>query len=181
MEEVSHTIRQRFIHIKCMARMNGRTNGKTTTSPIDQVTLTAGQEVCDYSEAGWWALYCPSPTMIVFAWNCRGVGQSTTVRILRNYVVSHRLEVIFHSAVKCDNVGNITKLMQTLGFHWMQFIPTSSKSGGLVLSLKADLDVQILVANNHLINCIVQNAQSETIWQFTHIYRPPTWMGINAF
>lgn len=55
-------------------------------------------------------LHCPPIPMICLFWNCRGLGQISTVQALREFCHSHRPTILFLSEVKCsqfDRVKNI--------------------------------------------------------------------------
>lgn len=47
--------------------------------------------------------------MTGIVWNCRGIGQPSTIRSLRGYANSHILDFIFLLEVKCNNAGKILK------------------------------------------------------------------------
>lgn len=111
--------------------------------------------------------------MIAFVWNCRGIGQPKAVRILRNYLVSHRPDVVFLSAVKCTSEEKIKKIFSPLGFLTFEFVPAIGASGGLLLCWKSQITVRILMSNANLINCLILNDPPDTPWQFTVVYGPP--------
>lgn len=110
--------------------------------------------------------------MIVLLWNCHGIGHSSTVRSLRNYAVSHRLDVVFLSEVKIMHVDRIEKIVKILGFASFEFVPAQGRAGGLLLAWNSSMNIQIILANESVINCLICNTSEECPWQFTSIYGP---------
>lgn len=64
--------------------------------------------------------------------------------------------------------------MQSLGFPNLEFVPSVGRAGGILLSWKHGVDIQVITANTNLIHCIVQNQPMKTPWHLTLIYGPPT-------
>lgn len=96
--------------------------------------------------------------MIALIWNCRGIGQPSAVRVLRNYVISHRPLLLFLSKVKCMNFDIISNIIVSLGFSKFEFVPAIGKSGGLLLAWKDCVDLSVIVAKDNFINCIIHNS-----------------------
>lgn len=119
--------------------------------------------------------------MIALFWNCWGMGQPSAVRILRNYVISHRPSVIFLSEVKNSNIDIVGRLMGSLGFDNFEFVPARGRSGGLLFGWKVNLNISILLSTESFVNCIIHNHPAETPWQLTTIYAPPTPVGRHQF
>lgn len=118
--------------------------------------------------------------MIALIWNCRGVGHPSAVRVLRNYVISHRPSILFLSEVKCTNVDLVNRLMISLGFCHFEFVPARGRSGGLLLGWKDCISLSILLSNDNFINCLIHNAPSESTWQLTAVYALPSPVGRNV-
>lgn len=119
--------------------------------------------------------------MTAFVWNCRGVGQPSAVRILRNFVVSHRPSIIFLSEVKSTNIDFVNRIMLSLGFKNLEFIPATGRSGGLLLGWIDCIDITVLLTNDNYINCLVLDRTDNQHWQLTTIYAPPTPVGRIVF
>lgn len=105
--------------------------------------------------------------MIAFVWNCRGLGHPSTVKILRNYTISHRPDVMFLSKVNCNCNVKVENIMKSLGFMNVEFVPTVGSSRGLLLSWKDHVKIKILLENNNINNCLVLNKPSKTPWKLT--------------
>lgn len=54
--------------------------------------------------------------MIFFAWNYRGIGQSTTIQSLQEYNRSHQPAVMFLSEIKSYKTDYVNSLATILGF-----------------------------------------------------------------
>lgn len=115
----------------------------------------------------WRALFCPTLSYVAFVWNCRGLGHPSTVKILRNYTISHRPDVMFLSKVNCNCNVKVENIMKSLGFMNVEFVPTVGSSRGLLLSWKDHVKIKILLENNNINNCLVLNKPSKTPWKLT--------------
>lgn len=74
--------------------------------------------------------------MIALIWNCGGLGHSTTVRTLRETIISHRPVIVFLSEVKISDPSKTHSISTTLGFSNSYLVPSRGKSGGLLLLLE---------------------------------------------
>lgn len=97
-----------------------------------------------------------------------------TVRSLRDYIVSHRSNVVFLSEIKCSKFDKIQKNFYALGFIGFEFVLAISSIGGLMLAWNKSVDLFVVLTNDHVINCMVLNDPEDCIWQFIAIYEPPT-------
>lgn len=113
--------------------------------------------------------------MIFLLWNYRGLGRPATIRSLREYSLSNRPDVIFLSETKLSDEKRVTTVASILGFTKFHFLPSTGKSGGLLLLWKDNIDINVVVANEFLLNCIFLNDDRVTgePWQFTFVYGPP--------
>lgn len=77
-------------------------------------------------------------------WNCRGLGQTSTVQALREFCNSHRHNILFMSKVKISNFDRIRNIASYLDFHEVFLVPSRGSSGGIALMWKDCLDIQIV-------------------------------------
>lgn len=71
--------------------------------------------------------------MIGIAWNCRGIGHPSTIRILKGYIKAHIPSFVFLSESMCTQVGKVEKMTKNLGFHHFELVPTRGRDGDLLL------------------------------------------------
>lgn len=67
--------------------------------------------------------------MIVFFWNCQGLGQVSTVRTFREYCNSHRPVLVFLSEVKVDNLSVIQDVTNSLKMENSSWFPQGEDRG----------------------------------------------------
>lgn len=111
--------------------------------------------------------------MIGIAWNCRGIGQPSTVRSLKLLIKKHRPDFVFLSEVKCNRFDMAEKLVHCIGFQNFEFVPSRGKSGGLLLIWRQCIKIQVIVAHDNYINSLVFDELFEEPWQMTTVYGPP--------
>ncbi|PNT74307.1 hypothetical protein BRADI_1g12314v3, partial [Brachypodium distachyon] len=70
--------------------------------------------------------------MIVFAWNCRGLGQSRTVQELVRLVRTHCPNIVFLSETR-QNKSYVESICRRLGFQNCLPFSIKGKGGGLAL------------------------------------------------
>lgn len=100
--------------------------------------------------------------MIILAWNCRGISQSTTIQSLREYNLSHRPDVLFLSEIKSSRNVYIMSIVSALGFHNFYLVLVVGCSGGLLLLWKEEFDIHIIAGSTCLINCLVSDPKIST-------------------
>lgn len=111
--------------------------------------------------------------MIGVAWNCCGLGQSTTAWSLRELVSSHRPDLVFLSEVKLQHVSRIKRIVQKIGFPSFELVPTINKVGSLLLMWKGNLNVIVVVKSESFINAMVNDDIFLNPWMLTLVYCPP--------
>lgn len=96
-------------------------------------------------------------------------------------MISHRPEVLFLSEVKSDSEDKIRGLVTSLGFQHMEFIPSVGRAGGLLLTWKAAVTIQIICSNQNVITCMFPQSASLDCWHLSFIYVPPSPVGRSEF
>lgn len=124
---------------------------ETSTVVADDTCCSGGLE-----NAGVAGFVLSHPPMILFAWNFRGIGYPLAIQILRNLFISQLPEVMFLSEVKCAKEDKVCGLVKFLGFSDLEFVPATGHSGGLLFCWKSNTHIQIVFANNNIINSIIQ-------------------------
>lgn len=123
----------------------------------------------------WRALTCPTLSMIVLVWNCRGLGRSTAIRSLIELIHSHRPVVLFLSETKIKKIDVAIEAGEKLGYTSMHCVLAVGRSGGLLLLWKDPIKIDIIIDTSNMINCMVLNDGTSTHlpWQCTFVYGPP--------
>ncbi|KAL5716738.1 hypothetical protein ACHQM5_009865 [Ranunculus cassubicifolius] len=87
---------------------------------------------------------------MMLIWNCRGMVSSLTVQSLKGLIRVHCPDVIclMESKAKEKRVERVRKLIKYGGYY---MIPTTGRSGGLVLFRKEGIDLEILAGDNNII------------------------------
>lgn len=112
--------------------------------------------------------------MIAIVWNCRGLGNASTVWNLRDLIISHKPNVIFLSKIKCRSTIRLCNFVHKFSFCNMELVPAKGYAGGLMLFWTDVVDISVTFANDNMINCSVINDPLGKLWQFTAVYGPPT-------
>lgn len=112
--------------------------------------------------------------MIAIIWNCRGFGQPATRRSMRNYIVSHRPDLIFISEIKCNQPDIIQNFLISNGFCNCEFRKPQGHAGGLIMAWRNSIDFQPTVTTDSVISGLIMNDPLDTPWQFTAVYGPST-------
>lgn len=112
--------------------------------------------------------------MLALTWNCRGIDHPSTVRILKDYIKSYKPNVIFLSELKLSNLDKIHAVVKAVGFSNMKCVPARGQAGGLLLIWDSVVNIQVVLANDFVIDCMVIDESMDTPWQFTAVYGPPS-------
>ncbi|KAL0449729.1 UNVERIFIED_CONTAM: hypothetical protein Slati_1529300 [Sesamum latifolium] len=110
----------------------------------------------------------PPRTMIVLAWNCRGLGTFATVRKLGDTLRQHRPAMMFLSETKCGH-RRFELVKQKLGLFGV-CVPARGNSGGLALLWQQDVRVQLRSFSCFHIDVEVLSAENIAGWRCTGFY-----------
>lgn len=105
--------------------------------------------------------------MIYFVWNCRGIGQTSTVDALQEQIHKNKPS---KTKVKGNGIDNICR---SLGYQRGFFVGAIGQSGGLSLWWKDPLTIQILSASINAIDTCVLDSSTGTKVRISWFYAPP--------
>lgn len=120
-------------------------------------------ESCDAGSPG---------TMSLIAWNCRGLGNHTTVQVLLDLVQRKKPRVLF----LCEMfVGRhrIEHVRKHLGFAYCFAVDSVGRRGGLALLWKRDVEVVIQECSLNHIDAMVRWDVGSIWWRCTGYYGFP--------
>lgn len=109
--------------------------------------------------------------MTILSWNCRGLGNPQTVRVLLDLVQSNKPMIIF----LMETMIKFTKLDQVrrrLGFKGLFMVEGEGHGGGLALLWKETSMVTIISSSLNYINAKVQ-LEGIPVWRLTGFYGFP--------
>uniref|UniRef100_A0A2N9IC90 Reverse transcriptase domain-containing protein n=1 Tax=Fagus sylvatica TaxID=28930 RepID=A0A2N9IC90_FAGSY len=114
----------------------------------------------------------PSP-MSLLSWNCRRLAQPAAVRSLRAMVRKYNPNCVFIQETKVD-LNKMISVIEGLGFLKHCVVLVVGCAGGLILGWKAEVDIEVTVANKNIINAIVFSSPPNQPWMLTVVYAPPS-------
>lgn len=107
--------------------------------------------------------------MSCISYNCRGLGNPRAVGRLKKLLSRERPDVIFLMETKLGSVEmNIikNKLQFQNGYH----VDAMGRSGGLSLMWMDNVDVSIMSASAHYVDCMVKGLFTNDAWRLTRFY-----------
>ena len=107
--------------------------------------------------------------MNCLSWNCRGIGNSRTVRALHNLVQQYNPNIVFLMETKIG-AKRMVKVRERIGLPNGLILPSEGKSGGMALLWAGDLDVEIKSFSRHHIDAIVIDPKTGFKWRITSFY-----------
>lgn len=106
--------------------------------------------------------------MILLSWNCRGLGNLRTVRILGDLTKSLNFAFVFLPETLVEK-SVIAELCSKLGFADFFAVYRVGQRGGLAVSWKHTVDCTIMAhSNNHIDVHFIEN--NVPIWRLTCYY-----------
>ncbi|OMO90520.1 reverse transcriptase [Corchorus capsularis] len=107
-------------------------------------------------------------TMSIFVWNCRGLGASRSVHILRSFIICNKPQILFLSETKRSSNG-MEWLRSLLGYDFCFSVSSIGRAGGLALLWMNSYSVYVLSYSSSHIDVSVENQNTQK-WRFTGIY-----------
>ncbi|XP_074352204.1 uncharacterized protein LOC141691378 [Apium graveolens] len=104
-------------------------------------------------------------------WNCRGVGASRIVRVLKEMVKSHKPVLLFLSETLAVS-NKIEALASKLGFANFFSVDKQGRGGGLTVFWKHNLMCSVVDCSHNYIDIIVKE-KSARDWRLTCFYGYP--------
>uniref|UniRef100_A0A803Q031 Reverse transcriptase n=1 Tax=Cannabis sativa TaxID=3483 RepID=A0A803Q031_CANSA len=90
-------------------------------------------EINEFAGRGGGLKHAPTIIMRCISWNCRGIRRPTTERTLRSLIQENNVDVVFLSETKVG-IGDMTMVMNRLGFPNVACIPSVGIGGGFCLA-----------------------------------------------
>ena len=109
--------------------------------------------------------------MRIISWNCRGLGNTSTVRQGKQIALFWKPDFFFILETRLTK-GRGRQIFSNWGFTGCFEVPRESLSGGLALGWTQDWDVSILFQNRHFIHSQITNIQGE-VFTVTFLYGHP--------
>ncbi|KAK8483041.1 hypothetical protein V6N11_081882 [Hibiscus sabdariffa] len=114
---------------------------------------------------------CRVSSIVVMAWNVRGLGNKKTVRALRNSVWKFQLDIVLLSETK-QQKRYVEKIKMKMKTEHLFYVALTGLAGGLSLWWTKDTQRKILQYGKHFIDAEI-SIRGETGWFKTFIYGPP--------
>ena len=109
--------------------------------------------------------------MNALGWNCRGVGSSCTVRVLKEMIKSHKPDLLCLSETLADS-NKISALASKLGYANFFAVDKQGRGGGLALFWKHNLVCNVFDSSNNHIDVVIKE-QNGGDWRLTWFYGFP--------
>ncbi|KAM6574657.1 hypothetical protein CsatA_022984 [Cannabis sativa] len=110
--------------------------------------------------------------MKILSWNCRGLGNSTTVRQLTALVRQHNPEVVILSEVRLPST-KFSRVCTRMKFEGSHYVPPIGRAGGLGLCWMKGVNCNIQFASRFLIIGEISSDPPGCVWKLFGTYGPP--------
>lgn len=117
--------------------------------------------------------------MNLLSWNCRGLGNPRSVRILRDLVKSQKPDFLFLSETLVEN-NVIEDLSVKFGFLAYYSVNRVGRGGGLAIMWKRNMNVSVGDSSQNHINVQVVEENS-FVWRLTCFYGFQRETGVKIF
>jgi len=107
--------------------------------------------------------------MSLLCFNCRGLGETSSVNNLRGLLRRLSPRVVFLSETKKSKV-DMELILNRLGDFFGIFVDSRLRSAGLALLWDRFVDLQFFSSSFHHIDVTIQWSINEPVWRFTGIY-----------
>jgi exonuclease III len=116
--------------------------------------------------------------MKLLSWNCRGLGQSSAVRELKQIILTHKPDIMFLTETKfltADFKKKANSFGNCFSNHFIVdcTMSTRNRSGGLAMFWCNNVNITIVGYNNNMIDCYVMSDNNSSNWRATDIYGFP--------
>jgi exonuclease III len=110
--------------------------------------------------------------MIIFSWNCRGLGNPWTVQDLCRMVKEKKPDLVFLMETKLRR-KKMENIRIKLGFSNMFVVDCIGRSGGLGLFWGEEAKVEVKNFSQRHVNAIIEGPIVDLHWKFTRFYGHP--------
>jgi len=107
----------------------------------------------------------------VMSWNCRGLARAPTIRALRAFIRTLRPDVLFLSETKVIT-SRFQHVLLRMGFSSLFEVPPAGTRGGLFLTWKHGITLDLYKLDQNHISCLVSSDGSNSQWLISCIYAP---------
>ena len=110
--------------------------------------------------------------MSILVWNCRGLGNPRTVKVLRNLTKEKYPNLVFLVETKCrrNKMEAIRRFLQMDGCFTVDCM---GLSGGIALLWRDEWCVNIINYTKWHVSALIQEKENGPTWQFTGFYGHP--------
>ncbi|XP_030500227.1 uncharacterized protein LOC115715701 [Cannabis sativa] len=106
------------------------------------------------------------------AWNCRGLGQTSTVLELKALIRSCNPDFIFITELKVD-ASSLVCSLKKLHFYHNIVVPPVGCAGGLILAWKEGFEFESINVSKNQITGFVYSDPARSPWLLSCVYGPP--------
>ncbi|XP_060962046.1 uncharacterized protein LOC115719437 [Cannabis sativa] len=106
------------------------------------------------------------------AWNCRGLGQTSTVRELKSLIRSRSPDFVFISELKVD-ATTLVRTLKSLHFYFNITVPPVGTAGGIILAWKIGFSFECISCSGNQISGLVYSDAPTHPWLLSCVYGPP--------
>ncbi|XP_060974224.1 uncharacterized protein LOC133039363 [Cannabis sativa] len=106
------------------------------------------------------------------AWNCRGLGQTSTVLELKSLIRARTPDFVFLFELKVDATP-LVRMLKSLHFYFNIIVPPIGIAGGILLAWKFGFDFECIdCSHNHITGLVYSDPPSHP-WLLSCVYGPP--------
>uniref|UniRef100_A0A803PAI9 CCHC-type domain-containing protein n=1 Tax=Cannabis sativa TaxID=3483 RepID=A0A803PAI9_CANSA len=114
------------------------------------------------------------------AWNCRGLGQTSTVRELKSLIRLRSPDFIFLTELKVD-ASSVVRILNSLHFYFNIVVPAIGSAGGIILAWKIGFEFECIDCSQNHISGIVYSDPPTQPWLLSCVYGPPYFHAKKSF
>ncbi|XP_062028960.1 uncharacterized protein LOC133744958 [Rosa rugosa] len=108
--------------------------------------------------------------MDILSWNCRGICNDTTTRVLKDLISQNKPQIVFLCETKISKMEAFKLLHQALGFPNSKEVLSDAQAGGLAIFWSAKINLQVRTRSAHHIDAVIQGGPGEPRWRMTGFY-----------
>ncbi|XP_060959156.1 uncharacterized protein LOC133030434 [Cannabis sativa] len=106
------------------------------------------------------------------AWNCKGLGQTSTVRELKSLIKARSPDFVFLTELKVD-ATSLVRILRSLHFYFNINVPSIGIAGGIILAWKVGFSFECISCSRNHISGIVYSDPPSNPWLLSCVYGPP--------